>query len=135
MYLGKNVEELKMKNFIQQLKKGIYLNYLYGKNNNSINNNKNKSQVDCHNFLNKEIIGLLESFIGSDEDKDFLNLVLSIKNRLRQLDKERYIMIKKEKEYFAEHAKNIGSNLPMLKNMLLKQVIKNALFGTKNEYK
>ena len=135
MYLGNNVEELKMKSFIQQLKKGIYLNYSHGNKNNADDNNINKNGSEYGNFLNKKIISLLESFIGSDEDKDFLNLLLNIANRLNQLDNEKKILIKNEKDCFAESVKTLGSNLPLMKNVLLKQMIKHALFGTKIEYK
>ena len=129
LYLGQNVEELKMKSFIEQLKKGIYMNFTYGKNMETID--KNNGETGHRNFLNRETVNLLESFIGSEENKDYFNLLLNIKKRLNQLDIERENLIKNEKEYFAESVKNVGGHLPLLKNVFLKEMIKEALFGAK----
>ena len=129
LYLGQNVEELKMKSLIEQLKKGIYMNFTYEKNVKNID--KNNEEIGCRNFLKHETVNLLESFIGSGADKDLFNLLLNIKKRLNQLDIERENLIKNEKEYFAESVKDLGGHLPLLKNVFLKQMVKEALFGIK----
>ena len=105
------------------------MNFTYGKNMETID--KNNGETGHRNFLNRETVNLLESFIGSEENKDYFNLLLNIKKRLNQLDIERENLIKNEKEYFAESVKNVGGHLPLLKNVFLKEMIKEALFGAK----
>ena len=114
--LDKNEEDIKIKNILIQIKKGLYtIDDINQKKNNFINDNKNS---------------ILDAFMGKTKDKDLFNLILSIRNRLNELDYIKKNMIQKEKENYLDSIKVIGHN-PYVNKESIKEIIRKSLFGLK----
>lgn len=114
--LDKNEEDIKIKNILIQIKKGLYtIDDINQKKNNFINDNKNS---------------ILDAFMGKTKDKDLFNLILSIRNRLNELDYIKKNMIQKEKENYLDSIKVIGHN-PYANKESIKEIIRKSLFGLK----
>jgi hypothetical protein len=114
--LDKNEEDIKIKNILIQIKKGLYtIDDINHKKNNFINDNKNS---------------ILEAFMGKTKDKDLFSLILSIRNRLNELDYIKRNMIQKEKENYMDSIKVIGQNQYINKESI-KETIRKSLFGLK----
>ena len=113
--LDKNEEEIKIKNILIQIKKGLYSigDSLNQKNNNFIKDNKNS---------------ILNAFMGKAKDKDLFSLILSIRKRLIDLETIKKIIIQKEKENYNDSLKFIGNN-SYIDKILVKELIKRSLFG------
>ena len=110
-FLDKNEEDIKIKNILIQIKKGLY----------SIEQ-KNK------NFIKENQNSILNAFMGKANDKDLFSLILIIRKRLMDLDVIKKNIIKKEKENYLDSMKFIG-NSSYIDKMLVKDLIKKALFG------
>ena len=108
--LEKNQEEIKINKILIQIKKGLY----------SDGNN---------NFIKKNEKSILEAFIGKTKNKDQFNLILSIRNRLIELEKFKKQLIQKEKDIYLERMKFIANNTHFVENLSNKELIKRALFG------
>ena len=115
--LDKNEEDIKIKNILNQIKKGLYS---IGDNINTNQNNKN--------FINENKNNILNAFMGKAKDKDLFSLILSIRNRLIDLDIIKKHIIEKEKENYLESLKFIGNNY-FIEKMPFKELIKKSLFG------
>ena len=113
--LDKNEEDIKIKNILIQIKKGLYTIDDINQKKNFINNNKNS---------------ILDAFMGKTKDKDLFSLILSIRNRLIELDYIKKNMIQKEKENYLDSIKVIGHNQYVNKESI-KEVIRKSLFGLK----
>ena len=114
--LDKNEEDIKIKNILIQIKKGLYtIDDINQKKNNFINDNKNS---------------ILDAFMGKTKDKDLFNLILSIRNRLNELDYIKKNMIQKETENYLDSIKVIGHN-PYANKESIKEIIRKSLFGLK----
>ena len=113
--LDKNEEDIKIKNILIQIKKGLY----------SIGDNLSPKKT---NFINDNKISILNAFIGKTKDKDLFNLILSIRNRLIDLNILKNKIIQKEKENYLDSLKFIGNNSYFDKKPI-KEIIKKALFG------
>ena len=114
--LDKNEEDIKIKNILIQIKKGLYtIDDINHKKNNFINDNKNS---------------ILDAFMGKTKDKDLFSLILSIRNRLYELDNIKRNMIQKEKENYLDSIKAIGQNQYVNKESI-KETIRKSLFGLK----
>jgi hypothetical protein len=113
--LDKNEEDIKIKNILIQIKKGLYSigDSLNQKNNNFIKDNKNS---------------ILNAFMGKAKDKDLFSLILSIRKRLIDLETIKKIIIQKEKENYNDSLKFIGNNSYIDKTPV-KELIKRSLFG------
>ena len=115
--LDKNEEDIKIKNILIQIKKGLYtINDINQKKNNFINDNKNS---------------ILDAFMGKTKDKDLFSLILSIRNRLNELDYIKKNMIQKEEENYLDSIKVIGHN-PYVNKESIKETIRKSLFGLKS---
>ena len=115
--LDKNEEDIKIKNILNQIKKGLYS---IGDNINTNQNNKN--------FINENKNNILNAFMGKAKDKDLFSLILSIRNRLIDLDIIKKHIIEKEKENYLESLKFIGNNY-FIEKIPFKELIKKSLFG------
>ena len=115
--LYKNEEEIKIKNILNKIKKGLYS---LGDNININQNNKN--------FINENKNNILNAFMGKAKNKDLFSLILSIRNRLIDLDIIKKHIIEKEKENYSESLKFIGNNY-FIEKMPFKELIKKSLFG------
>jgi len=114
--LDKNEEDIKIKNILIQIKKGLYtIDDINQKKNNFINDNKNS---------------ILDAFMGKTKDKDLFSLILRIRNRLNELDYIKKNMIQKEKENYLDSIKVIGHN-PYVNKESIKEIIRKSLFGLK----
>ena len=113
--LDKNEEDIKIKNILIQIKKGLY----------SIGDNLSPKKT---NFINDNKISILNAFMGKTKDKDLFNLILSIRNRLIDLNILKNKIIQKEKENYLDSLKFIGNNSYFDKKPI-KEIIKKALFG------
>ena len=113
--LDKNEEEIKIKNILIQIKKGIY----------SIGDNFNQKNI---NFIKENKNSILNAFMGKTKDKDLFSLILSIRKRLIDLGNIKKNIIKKEKENYIDSLKFIGNN-SYIDKMLVKELIKKSLFG------
>jgi hypothetical protein len=113
--LDKNEEDIKIKNILIQIKKGLY----------SIGDNLSTKKT---NFINDNKISILNAFMGKTKDKDLFNLILSIRNRLIDLNILKNKIIQKEKENYLDSLKFIGNNSYFDKKPI-KEIIKKALFG------
>ena len=113
--LDKNEEEIKIKNILIQIKKGLYSigDRLNQKSNNFIKDNKNS---------------ILKAFIGKAKDKDLFSLILSIRKRMIDLETIKKNIIQKEKENYNDSLKFIGNN-SYIDKILVKELIKKSLFG------
>ena len=115
--LDKNEEDIKIKNILIQIKKGLYtIDDINHKKNNFINDNKNS---------------ILDAFMGKTKDKDLFSLILSIRNRLNELDYIKKNMIQKEEENYLDSIKVIGHN-PYVNKESIKETIRKSLFGLKS---
>ena len=115
MYLGKSLEEEKLKNLIFYIKKALY------------NNNNN------NNFLNANKSSIIDAFIGKTKNKDMFELIINITKRLYEIEQKKNSMIKKEKDNFLESYKTNGNNSQSLNYIYNKEMIKRCLFGNKIE--
>jgi len=114
--LDKNEEDIKIKNILIQIKKGLYtIDDINQKKKNFINDNKNS---------------ILDAFMGKTKDKDLFSLILRIRNRLNELDYIKKNMIQKEKENYLDSIKVIGHN-PYVNKESIKEIIRKSLFGLK----
>ena len=116
--LDKNEEEIKIRNILIQIKKGIY----------SIGDNFNQKNK---NFIKENTNSILNAFMGKTKDKDLFNLILSIRQRLIDLDNIKKNLIEKEKENYNDSLKFIGNN-SYIDKTLVKELIKQSLFGIKH---
>ena len=115
LIIDKNEEDIKIKNILNQIKKGLY----------SLEDNQKKN-----NFLNENKKSILNAFIGKTKDKDILDLILRIRNRLIDLETIKKNIINKEKENYLDMIKVIGKN-SYNKNSANKEIIRKSLFGLK----
>ena len=115
LIIDKNEEDIKIKNILNQIKKGLY----------SLEDNQKKN-----NFLNENKKSILNAFIGKTKDKDILDLILRIRNRLIDLETIKKNIINKEKENYLDMIKVIGKN-SYNKNSAIKEIIRKSLFGLK----
>ena len=113
--LDKNEEDIKIKNILIQIKKGLY----------SIGDNLSPKKT---NFINDNKISILNAFMGKTKDKDLFNLILSIRNRLIDLNILKNKIIQKEKENYLDSLKFLGNNTFYDKKPI-KEIIKKSLFG------
>ena len=111
----KNKENLKIKNILIQIKKGLY----------SIGDNFNRNN---NNFIKENKNNILNAFIGKTKDKDLFSLILSIRNRLVCLNDIKKKLIEKEKENYLDSIKFISNNA-YIDKMPVKELIKKSLFG------
>ena len=111
----KNKENLKIKNILIQIKKGLY----------SIGDNLNRNN---NNFIKENKNNILNAFIGKTKDKDLFSLILSIRNRLVSLNDIKKKLIEKEKENYLDSIKFISNNA-YIDKMPVKELIKKSLFG------
>ena len=115
LIIDKNEEDIKIKNILNQIKKGLY----------SLEDNQKKN-----NFLNENKKSILNAFIGKTKDKDILDLILRIRNRLIDLETIKKNIINNEKENYLDMIKVIGKN-SYNKNSAIKEIIRKSLFGLK----
>ena len=111
----KNKENIKIKNILIQIKKGLY----------SIGDNLNRNN---NNFIKENKNNILNAFIGKAKDKDLFSLILSIRNRLVSLNDIKKKLIEKEKENYLDSIKFISNNA-YIDKMPVKELIKKSLFG------
>ena len=111
-YLEKNEEEVKLRNALEHIKKGLY--------------NSDK-------FVKENQGSILDAFIGNSKNKDFFSFILKIRNRLNQLEVIISNLIKKEKDYYIEQIQKYNSATKNFDINFYKDVIKKSLFGEKFE--
>ena len=112
-YLEKNEEEVKLRNALEHIKKGLY--------------NSDK-------FIKENQMSILDAFIGNSKNKDFFSFILKIRNRLNQLEQIITNLIKKEKDYYTEQIQKYNSTTKNFDINFYKDVIKKSLFGEKFEF-
>ena len=113
-FLEKNEEEIKLRNALMYIKKGLY--------------NSDK-------FVEENQNSILDAFMCSTKNKDFFSFILKINNRLNQLEKIIYNIIQKEKENFNEQIKKINnSGSKNFDSNFYKDVVKKSLFGEKCDF-
>ena len=113
-FLEKNEEEIKLRNALMHIKKGLY--------------NSDK-------FIEENQNSILDAFMCSTKNKDFFSFILKINNRLSQLEKIIYNIIKNEKENFNEQIKKINnSGNKNFDTNFYKDVVKKSLFGEKCDF-
>ena len=96
-YLEKNEEELKLRNALEHIKKGLY--------------NSDK-------FIKENQGSILDAFIGNSKNKDFFSFILKIRNRLNQLEVIIANLIKKEKDSYTEQIQKYNSTTKNFDNIL-----------------
>ena len=111
-YLEKNEEDVKLRNALEHIKKGLY--------------NSDK-------FIKENQASILDAFIGNSKNKDFFSFILNIRNRLNQLEVFITNLIKKEKDYYIEQIQKYNSATKNFDINFYKEVIKKSLFGEKFE--
>ena len=111
-YLEKNGEDVKLRNALEHIKKGLY--------------NSDK-------FIKENQASILDAFIGNSKNKDFFSFILNIRNRLNQLEVIITNLIKKEKDYYIEQIQKYNSATKNFDINFYKEVIKKSLFGEKFE--
>ena len=109
-YLEKNEEDVKLRNALEHIKKGLY--------------NSDK-------FIKENQASILDAFIGNSKNKDFFSFILNIRNRLNQLEVIITNLIKKEKDYYIEQIQKYNSATKNFDINFYKEVIKKSLFGEK----
>ena len=111
-YLEKNEEEVKLRNAMEHIKKGLY---------------------NSDNFVKDNQTSILDAFMCNTKNKDFFSFILKIKNRLNQLDGIISNLIKTEKDFYLEQIKKINNsnNSKNFDNNFNKDIIKKSLFGEK----
>ena len=117
-YLEKNEEELKLRNALSQIKKGLY---------------------NSDNFIKDNQTSILDAFMCNTKNKDFFSFILKIKNRLNQLDEIIDNLIKNEKDFYIEQIKKINNSNSTnfdntFNNNYNKDIIKRSLFGEKCDF-
>ena len=112
-YLEKNEEEVKLRNALEHIKKGLY--------------NSDK-------FIKENQASILDAFIGNSKNKDFFSFILKIRNRLNQLEVIITNLIKKEKDFYIEQIEKYNSATKNFDINFYKDVIKKSLFGEKFEF-
>ena len=111
----KNEENIKIKKILIQIKKGLY----------SIGDNINENS---NNFIKENKNNILNAFMGKTKDKDLFSLILSIRNRLLELDDIKKKLIQKEKDNYIDSLKFLSNNA-FIDKMSIKEIIKKSLFG------
>ena len=111
-YLEKNEEDVKLRNALEHIKKGLY--------------NSDK-------FIKENQASILDAFIGNSKNKDFFSFILKIRSRLNQLEVIITNLIKKEKDYYIEQIQKYNSATKNFDINFYKEVIKKSLFGEKFE--
>ena len=110
-FLEKNEEEIKLRNAVMHIKKGLY---------------------NSDEFIEENQNSILDAFMCSTKNKDFFGFILKINNRLSQLGKIINNIIQKEKENFNEQIKKINnSGNKNFDTNFYKDVVKKSLFGEK----
>ena len=112
-YLEKNEEEVKLRNALEHIKKGLY------------NGDK---------FIKENQTSILDAFIGNSKNKDFFSFILNIRNRLNQIEEIITNLIKKEKDYYIEQIQKYNSSTKNFDINFYKDVIKKSLFGEKFDF-
>ena len=114
-YLEKNEEEVKLRNAMEHIKKGLY---------------------NSDNFVKDNQVSILDAFMCNTKNKDFFSFILKIKNRLNQLSKIIDNLIKNEKDFYLEQIKKINntSTNNYDNNYYNKDIIKKSLFGEKCDF-
>ena len=114
-YLEKNEEEVKLRNAMEHIKKGLY---------------------NSDSFVKDNQASILDAFMCNTKNKDFFSFILKIKNRLNQLDKIIQNLIKNEKDFYLEQIKKINNNSDSknFDNNFNKDIIKKSLFGEKFDF-
>ena len=117
-YLEKNEEELKLRNALNHIKKGLY---------------------NSDNFIKDNQTSILDAFMCNTKNKDFFSFILKIKNRLNQLDEIIDNLIKNEKDFYIEQIKKINNSNSTnfdntFNNNYNKDIIKRSLFGEKCDF-
>ena len=116
----KNEENIKIKKILIQIKKGLY----------SIGDNINQNS---NNFIKENKNNILNAFMGKTKDKDLFSLILSIRNRLLELDDIKKNLIQKEKDNYIDSLKFISNNA-FIDKMSIKEIIKKSLFGFTTQF-
>ena len=115
-YLEKNEEELKLRNALSQIKKGLY---------------------NSDNFIKDNQTSILDAFMCNTKNKDFFSFILKIKNRTNQLDEIIDTLFKNEKDFYIEQIEKIKNNSNStsfdntFNNNYNKDINKRSLFGEK----
>jgi hypothetical protein len=114
-YLEKNEEEVKLRNAMAHIKKGLY---------------------NIDNFVKDNQASILDAFMCNTKNKDFFSFILKIKNRLNQLDTIIDNLIKNQKDFYLEQIKKINNsnNSKNFDNNFNKDIIKKSLFGEKFDF-
>ena len=113
-YLEKNEEEVKLRNAMAHIKKGLY---------------------NIDNFVKDNQASILDAFMCNTKNKDFFSFILKIKNRLNQLDTIIDNLIKNQKDFYLEQIKKINnSETKNFDNNFNKDIIKKSLFGEKCDF-
>jgi hypothetical protein len=114
IYLTKSLEDEKFQKMIYYIKKALYSN---------------------NNFVKENKISIIEAFMGKTKNKELFGLILNITKRLHEIEQSKKALINKEKEYFIERIKNNnGNNAQTLDYIRNKELIKNCLFGSKIDF-
>ena len=110
----KNEEEIKLRNAMEHIKKGLY---------------------NSDNFVKDNQASILDAFMCNTKNKDFFSFILKIKNRLNQIEQIIDNLIKNEKDFYIEQIKKINnSSTPNLDTNFNKDIIKKSLFGEKCDF-
>ena len=113
-YLEKNEEEVKLRNAMEHIKKGLY---------------------NSDNFVKNNQTSILDAFMCNTKNKDFFSFILKIKNRLNQLDIIINNLIKNEKDFYFEQIKKINNSTSKnFDNNFNRDIIKKSLFGEKCDF-
>ena len=113
-YFEKNEEEIKLRNAMEHIKKGLY---------------------NSDNFVKDNQASILDAFMCNTKNKDFFSFILKIKNRLNQIEQIIDNLIKNEKDFYIEQIKKINnSSTPNLDTNFNKDIIKKSLFGEKCDF-
>jgi hypothetical protein len=113
-FLEKNEEEIKLRNALMQIKKGLY---------------------NSEKFIEENQNSILDAFMCSTKNRDFFSFILKVNNRLSQLEKIIYNTIQKEKENFNEQIKKINnSGNKNFDTNFYRDVVKKSLFGEKCDF-
>ena len=114
-YLKKNEEEVKLRNAMEHIKKGLY---------------------NSDNFVKNNQTSILDAFMCNTKNKDFFSFILKIKHRLNQLERIIDNLIKNEKDFYLEQIKKINnsSDGKNFDNNFNRDIIKKSLFGEKFDF-
>ena len=113
--IDKISEEIKIQTITEKIRRGIYNSFL--------------KERELYNDGNKKKTGILETFMGNTQNKDFYDVIIEIKNRLNTLQKIKEDMYEDIKENYLCQVKYL--QMQSEDNWKIKDKIKKALFGAK----